>query len=316
MPPGTKEPALETRQRQPVALPYGAGRTAGVGVAVAGVQVRVSSRAAVPAPPVRRLKAQEQGLAQMSKKRRDRSRPQQPRRRSRPTTGHLRVVPTQPEGESPYEQELIQTLRRGLRARHPLDFLLAVSGILTVTDPRSRSPLERDKTPHTGLDALVESFTGVDIAETTAALTVIATLASDEVLAARIGKTLTHRDQPIPTSLSGLNEIHVRRVMTLTHILGDGDDYFVESSLPSGDLLTAMVYVDHNMGTIVKDAFVIDRPIDDVIEIYNDKVADPESTFADIDFASQSGDRGIDRPRRNAVSAGGNRYLADVSAPR
>lgn len=46
-----------------------------------------------------------------------------------------------------------------------------------------------------------------------------------------------------------------------------------------------MVYVDHNMGTIVKDAFVIDRPIDDVIEIYNDKVADPEGTFADTDPA-------------------------------
>ena len=31
---------------------------------------------------------------------------------------------------------------------------------------------------------------------------------------------------------------------------------------------TAVVYVDHNMGTIVKDAFVIDRPIDEVIERY------------------------------------------------
>lgn len=168
----------------------------------------------------------------MSKKRRDTSRPQQPRRRSRPTTGHVRVVPTQPEGESPYEQALIQTLRRGLRARHPLDFLLAVSGIITATDPRSRSPLEREKAPHTSLDVLVESFTSVDIAETTAALTVIAALTSDQVLAARIAKTLTQRRQPLPTSLRGLNDIRVRRVTSLTHILGDGDDYFLETRLP------------------------------------------------------------------------------------
>lgn len=49
-------------------------------------------------------------------------------------------------------------------------------------------------------------------------------------------------------------------------VLGDGDNVLVEAVLPGGHHLTAVVYVDHNMGTLVKNAFVGAAPLDEVLD--------------------------------------------------
>ena len=71
------------------------------------------------------------------------------------------------------DQQLFQSLRQALRSGEPLDLLAVVSGLLEVTDPRSRDPFARDE-QRTSLADLVESFVGTPYAETTAALTAIA----------------------------------------------------------------------------------------------------------------------------------------------
>ena len=35
-------------------------------------------------------------------------------------------------------------------------------------------------------------------------------------------------------------------------------------TLPSGLALSALVYVDHNLGTVVKDAFLVPEPMEDL----------------------------------------------------
>ena len=83
----------------------------------------------------------------------------------------------------------------------------------------------------------------------------LAQLVPDDLLAARLRQVLKGRRQPMPLWLTDLESAGVQRVVEMTHALGDGDDYFLEVRLPTGEMMTALVYVDHNMGGIVKDAF-------------------------------------------------------------
>ena len=164
----------------------------------------------------------------------------------------------------PEDPDLFQTLRQALRSREPLDLLAVMSGLLEVTDPRSRDPFAPD-VQRVGLDDLVESLVETPYAETTAALTVIKALSTDAGLSARIGRELAQRRHPLPDWLTGLEEARIDPdVWFMTHVLGDGDDYLIGVTLPSGHALSALVYVDHNMGTVVKDAFVIPEPLEDL----------------------------------------------------
>ena len=124
-----------------------------------------------------------------------------------------------------------------------------MSSLLTALDPRTRNPFETNAEPVITLTDLVDSFVGTDYAETTAALTVIRSMVEDELLGSRIGKVLTTRRQPMPQWLGSLDEVTVPRVVMLTHILGDGDDYLLDARVPGGSTFTALVYVDHNLGT-------------------------------------------------------------------
>jgi hypothetical protein len=166
-----------------------------------------------------------------------------------------------------------------------VDLLATVSSIVNATDSRMHSPIASEEQLHPQLEEIVDSFVGVDYAETTAALTVLQHLLPDDLLAARIGKVVKSRRQPLPTWLAVLGSVRVTRVVEMTHVLGDGDDYFLEVRFPTGETVTALVYVDHNMGGIVKDAFVIPEPFETVQRVFHEKIDDPDTTFADIDPA-------------------------------
>jgi hypothetical protein len=162
------------------------------------------------------------------------------------------------------DQQLFQGLRQALRSDEPLDLLAMMSGLLEVTDPRSRDPFARDE-QRPELGNLVDSFADTPYAETTAALIAIRALVPDEVMQARIGRELENRRHPMPDWLIGLGRSQVEpEVWLLTHVLGDGDDYLIGVTLPSGHALSALVYVDHNLGTVVKDAFIVPEPLEDL----------------------------------------------------
>ncbi len=190
----------------------------------------------------------------------------------------------QPHGAK--EQELFQSLRAALRSGGPLDLLAIVSGFLDVTDPRSRDPFAPDE-QRPGLADLVESFVGTPYAETTAALTGIRALVTDEVLAARIGRELEGRRHPMPDWLIGLDRARLDPdVWFMTHVLGDGDDYLLGVALPSGQSLSAVVYVDHNLGTVVKDAFVVPEPLDDLAITMGTLIDDADQSLTRTDPAT------------------------------
>ena len=145
----------------------------------------------------------------------------------------------------------------------------------------------------------MDSFVGTDLAETTAALHVISALVPDDLLRARIRKALGARTQPMPAWVTDLDSAEVTRVELMTHVLGDGDNYLLEVRFAGGERISPIVYVDHNLGTVVKDAFVIPASLDAVVDRYEQLMEedqsidphDPSLARAEITQAIENGDR-------------------------
>jgi Domain of unknown function (DUF6398) len=187
------------------------------------------------------------------------------RRRTRPTE----EPPPAPEGlpqepSEPQDQELMQSIAAALDDRHPLALLDLISAVTSAVDPRRRDPFDQADENVATIDEVVESFLGVGLEQTSAALAVVAATTEDEVLRARIRRELAARQHPLPAWLRNL-AFEVTQVVEMTHVLGDGDDIILGVRLPSGYEFSLLVYIDHNVGTLVKDAFSIDQPVDGLL---------------------------------------------------
>lgn len=106
-------------------------------------------------------------------------------------------------------------------------------------------------------------------------------------MGARIARELETRRHPLPDWLTGLDEARIDPdVWFMTHVLGDGDDYLIGVTLPSGEALSALVYVDHNMGTVVKDAFVVPEAPGGLAIKMGTLIDDPDQTLTRTDPAT------------------------------
>ncbi|MGA7688715.1 MAG: DUF6398 domain-containing protein [Jiangellales bacterium] len=167
------------------------------------------------------------------------------------------------------DQPLIRDMRTALRGE-PFAFVALVSSILAALEAE-RPPAA---TAAPSLTEVVDSFLEIDIAETTAALHAIAAMTADELLAARIRRALPSRRQPIPAMVAQLGEARVTDAVLMTAELGDGDNLILGARWPDGFEVSPVVYVDHNLGTIVKDAFVVEQAFTDVVSAYDDLMAE------------------------------------------
>lgn len=73
--------------------------------------------------------------------------------------------------------------------------------------------------------------------------------------------------------------------MATVHTLGDGDNMMIGVRLAGAQELGVVVCIDHNLGTVVKDAFVIPEPLAELIELMRTITDDPDTTCDDIDRA-------------------------------
>ncbi len=147
------------------------------------------------------------------------------------------------------------THKIALARGEPLDFLVYVSTLLAAVDPRGQNPFERERAggpERATLPTLIESFAEVALPETTALLAALAELGPDELTRARAARALATRPHPLPPWLARLGKASVYRAVESTHVLGDGDSVLLGARLP-GSELTAVIYIDHNLGTVVKD---------------------------------------------------------------
>ena len=190
-------------------------------------------------------------------------------------------------GSGPGPADLLSAVAQSLASGEPLDFLYYVSNLLTAVDPRGQNPFERERSGGPELPTLpelLESFTEIVLPETTALLAALAELGPDELTRARARRALAARPHPLPDWLARLGEASVYRAAESTHVLGDGDSVLLGTRLP-GHELTAVIYIDHNLGTIVKDAFTAPGSISEVIERMREITDDPDVRLGDISLA-------------------------------
>lgn len=177
---------------------------------------------------------------------------------------------------------------RALAEEDPLSLLALASTLLTVVDERTRDPFERPGAgdPTLTRDELVGSLLAVPGRETSAVLAAFAEMTGDEVLAARIRRELARRDEDLPGWLVGLPGVEADGAVEMVHVLGDGDNVMVGLRFPTGHDLAVVVYVDHNLGTVVKDAFVVPEPLDALVRFMREKSGDdPDTSWHEIDPA-------------------------------
>jgi hypothetical protein len=171
-----------------------------------------------------------------------------------------------------------------LADHHPFGLLALGSSLLAALEPPRPNPFKpAPLAPTPTRDVLVQTFFEVELRETSALLVVIAELSGDEILRRRVRREITQRAHALPQWLTDLDQAHVDGTVEMVHVLGDGDNIMIGMSLPGGCALSLVVYIDHNMGTLVKDAFAVPEPLDTLIEQM--RIAshnDPDTTWAPL----------------------------------
>lgn len=178
--------------------------------------------------------------------------------RRRPTPRrdrHLRAV-----GEPPLRGaagEVVADAARALADPEPLALLLLASSLVSALDPRTADPLGDTTDDEPDAAAFVDTLVDHPSPETTALLLALAVLLPDNYLAQRARAAARRREHPVPEWLARLEEAEPGTALASTDVLGDGENVVVSVHLPGGRPVTAVVYVDHNVGTVVKDAYVV-----------------------------------------------------------
>lgn len=174
--------------------------------------------------------------------------------------GRLHRSGAQPEpvGDNEYGEQLdfMVDLQRALASGHPFDLLCQASQMVELLTER---PADRFAgTVAKTLDRRTVMATLLD-ADHPAITSLLAALAPlfDEHESARIRRELANRTDRLPAWVATIGDCEITGVWETREPVRDGDNHFIGVRWPSGHEMTAVVYVDHNVGTIVKDAFVV-----------------------------------------------------------
>lgn len=184
---------------------------------------------------------------------------------------------------------MVTEVRRALAQSHPLSLLLLASALLTASDPRTVDPVAAacdEDDPGLDLELVLSSLIEMRRSETTALLTALAALIDDEPTSERIARELATRPHKPPRWLRRLTPLRVGRVVEMAHVLRDGDNTLIEVVTGADQPLTVIIYIDHNLGTVVKDAFVVPEPGETLLGRFRELAGDdPDTTITELDRA-------------------------------
>lgn len=178
-----------------------------------------------------------------------------------------------------HEPDLLSSVHAALSADEPLALLGFASALLAAVDRRRRGPFER--TGDAGgpsRDQFVQTLLDVDLVETSALLLALVELAGDDVVRRRVVREVTARGHTLPGWLTALHEATPVETLQLSHVLGDGDNVLVGVRLADGRDLTLTIYIDHNLGTLVKDAFAVPASAQSLADQMLEAAEDPDTT--------------------------------------
>jgi hypothetical protein len=172
-----------------------------------------------------------------------------------------------------------------LAADHPLPLLVVASALLVALDERPAlgRPSAPSLPPRT---EVLHTLFDVPMVETSALLAAIAGLAGDEMLRHRVRREIGSRGHVLPRWLLTMDDAEpADGVFEMRHALGDGENIAVGVRLPGGRELCAAVYIDHNLGTLVADAYVVPGRLPELLDLMRTDADDPDTTLTDLDPA-------------------------------
>ena len=162
----------------------------------------------------------------------------------------------------------LDTIKVALADPHPLSLLLTASAIVAALDPaHQRNAADTSGEYRESAVALTDFCQTLLLqgeAPSLALAGVIGEIVGEGVLRATIQRELVASNTPAPAWIRQLDQTRVRDVISMTDVLGDGQNIVIEARLPGEYTLSAIVYVDHNIGTVVKSGFFIPESLDQV----------------------------------------------------
>jgi hypothetical protein len=231
------------------------------------------------------------------------------KRRHRMRTG----VRTTPKGTRPADSryrrptyddagpvpELVAGIRPLLAARTAFDLLVQASGFVEIATARPMDRLGPARMERIDGPEFLGSLIDSGWPELIVLGKAMATLLPDRAVVRRL------RSQALPSGApawaSTMDAIEITGTFVQTEPLGDGENMWVCVRWPDGSDATAIMFVDHNMGTLLKDAFLIPAGADEVMATMHDVSADvidlapidPAELRACVVWSIERGDRTV-----------------------
>lgn len=174
-------------------------------------------------------------------------------------------APRPRSGVTAAEPELVRSIRRAVEAG-PVATLEAASSLLAASRmlPAELRPTEEDSAGRLDIAELIHSFVDAPFPVMRVMAAAMLPMLDDELLAHRVRHQLEQTRIPAaPVWLDDLTEPELTGTLRMPDPLGDGENLLISVAWHGRRSGTVMVYVDHNMGTIVKDAFVVPQGLDE-----------------------------------------------------
>lgn len=164
---------------------------------------------------------------------------------------------------------IVRDAEDACRQRDPLALMLMASAYCDSLTDRPLDALLTEEKEDVDFEELAASFVTSGFPAMTALARAMAVLFEDRDVAERV-LAATPAATVRPLWVSTMHQIEVTNTLVQSDVLNDGVNVVVSFRWPAGGTASAVVYIDHNMGTVVKDAFVVPLSFDQMLEIYDD----------------------------------------------
>lgn len=161
----------------------------------------------------------------------------------------------------------------------PLPLLQFASGLIEATTPNPADGISGRGDPSPTAHELFASFGESGFPE------LIHLAKAGEVLHPGLlpGRRLDPLDNS-PRWMAHIGDAQPNEAWLHQHTLGDGENVLIGWQWPDGSAATLVAYIDHNMGTLVKDAFVVEESIGSLQATY-ERLLEPGMTVGPLDLA-------------------------------
>ena len=134
---------------------------------------------------------------------------------------------------------------------------------------------------HVGLHTFVGAVVGSGERAAIALAHALYAIESDTRESRLIARAIPTRRPALPAWISQLDQVEVETAFALHHLFDDSENLMV--GLRLGDERFSLVtLVDHNLGTVVKDAYLTTEPVEQIRTFMQERTADEDMTTVDL----------------------------------